>query len=112
MSDTRPIDTIRDGNLKASIWKNEGENGPFLTTTITRTYTDQRGNYHDTASFTGTELLRVAELSRQAYSRSNELRRELSLSADREPEDGRRQTSRSFERQADRDRTRTRRQPR
>ena len=32
----QPADVIRDGNLKASIWRNEGESGAFYATTFAR----------------------------------------------------------------------------
>jgi len=75
----KPIDTLRDGLLKATIWKNEGEKGPFFTVNLTRTYQDGAGNYHDSDSFSGTELLRIARLAGHAYDRVGELRQ-----ADRE----------------------------
>ncbi|MEM6537375.1 MAG: hypothetical protein AAF668_06555 [Pseudomonadota bacterium] len=83
MSNNRPEDVIRDGNLKASIWRNEGENGPYYSTTLARSYKDEKGKYHDTQSFSGSELLRVSELSRQAYTRSNELWRKQNQSRDK-----------------------------
>ncbi|MEM8985430.1 MAG: hypothetical protein AAGC95_01795 [Pseudomonadota bacterium] len=78
-----PADTLRDGALKATIWENHGENGSYFTTTLARTYEDKNGKLRDTHSFGGTDLLRVAELARSAYGRSNELRRELNQSQDR-----------------------------
>lgn len=81
---TPPIETLRDGNIKASLWVNESDNGPFITTTIARTYTDQKGQVRDTTGFTGTDLLRVAELARVAYQRAGELRRELTQDQSRE----------------------------
>ena len=73
----RPLDTLRDGNIKATIWGNEGEKGIFPSTQLAKTYTDRDGNLQDTHSFSGTDLLRVAEMARTAYHRENELRREL-----------------------------------
>ena len=70
----KPIETIRDGAIKASIWKNQGEKGPFYSVRITRTFTDDQGQYHDSDSFSGSELLRVARLAAKAYDRANELR--------------------------------------
>jgi hypothetical protein len=75
-ADNRPVDVIRDGNLKASIWRNEGENSVAYATTIARTYKTEDGAYRESNSFTGTELLRVSELARKAYDRTNDLRRE------------------------------------
>ena len=73
-TNSKPIETIRDGALKASIWKNQGEKGPFYSVRITRTFTDEKGNYHDSDSFSGSELLRVVHLAAKAYDRANELR--------------------------------------
>lgn len=108
----RPLETLRDGSIKATIWKNEGENGPFLTTTLTRVYSDERGNLHDVNGFSGPELLRVAELARDAYRRSNELRRELKVEPAREA-DTRSPAGEAFERENGAERTRRyRREPR
>ncbi len=71
-----PADVLRDGNIKATIWENERENGPSYNTTFARTWQDESGAYRDSHSFSGTELLRVSELARGAYARTNELRRE------------------------------------
>tara|TARA_R100000789_G_scaffold17692_1_gene20712 strand:- start:600 stop:896 length:297 start_codon:yes stop_codon:yes gene_type:complete len=71
-----PIDEIPDGNLKASIWRNEGEKGPYYATEITRTYKDADGNLRDAHTFIGADLLKVSELPRKSYERTNELRRE------------------------------------
>lgn len=71
-----PADVLRDGNIKATIWKNERENGPSYNTTFARTWQDESGAYRDSHSFSGTELLRVSELARGAYARTHELRQE------------------------------------
>ncbi len=63
----RPIDTLRDGSIKAVIWKNQSEKGSFYSVDIIRTYKDDAGNYHDTNSFSGTQLLRAARLAEIAY---------------------------------------------
>lgn len=73
-----PVETIRDRELKASIWENEGANGKYLTTTFAKTYEDKRsGQLRDTNVFNNSDLLRVSELARQAYTRTNELTREM-----------------------------------
>lgn len=63
----QPIDTIRDGALKATIWKNPTENGHFYSVDITRTY-KVGDDSKDSSSFSGTELLQVARLAEIAYS--------------------------------------------
>ena len=67
-SSNAPVDVIRDGALKATIWKNNGENGDFFSTTLSKTF-EQNGSLHDGNSFTRGDLLRVSELSRRAYAR-------------------------------------------
>lgn len=76
----RPADVIRDGALKATIWENASEKGPYHTTTLAKTFEDKSGKLRDTHSFSNNDLLRVSELARQAYTRSNELRRDLNQS--------------------------------
>ena len=78
----RPADVLRDGALKATIWENHGEKGPYFTTTLAKTYEDRNGKPRDTHSFSGSDLLRIAELARNAYGRSNELRRDLKQQRD------------------------------
>ncbi|MBO6559440.1 MAG: hypothetical protein JJ959_02840 [Nisaea sp.] len=89
----KPADVIRDTNLKASIWRNESETGPFYATTITRTYKDRDGEYRDTNSFVAGDLLKVAELARKAYERTNELSRDGRDQSAREAFRERRETS-------------------
>lgn len=72
----RPADTLRDGSLKATIWRNEGEKGAYHTVNLSRTYKDDQGNYHDTGSFRAQDMLGLSELSRQAHYRANDLNRE------------------------------------
>ena len=61
-----PIEVIRDGALKASIWKNRGENGTYLKVKFSGAY-QKDGEWCETDSFTGRELLVISELARQAY---------------------------------------------
>ncbi len=70
----QPEDTIRDGHLKATIWKNESDKGAFHSTTLAQTYEDTDGNLKDSSSFLTSDLLRISELARTAYNRSRELR--------------------------------------
>ena len=74
MANDKPTDTLRDGRLKATIWKNAGESGNFYTVTFTRSYQDAAGDWKDSESFSGAELLRIAHLATRAYDRTNALR--------------------------------------
>ncbi|MEM0928053.1 MAG: hypothetical protein AAGI89_02055 [Pseudomonadota bacterium] len=81
----QPAETMRDGNLKATIWENQGEKGPYHSVSLAKTYQDKDGHLRDTNSFGTGDLLRVAELARSAYHRTNEIRREMQH--DRDPAD-------------------------
>lgn len=80
----KPIDTLRDGSLKATIWKRTSERGDFYSVNFSRFYRDDEGAYHDTDSFSGSELLRLAHLATRAYDRTNELRAQDSDSPEKE----------------------------
>ena len=60
--------------MKATLWKNTSENGDFYSVQITRTYRDEQGNYHDSDSYSGSELLRVSRLAQKAYDYTADLR--------------------------------------
>ena len=63
----QPVKKINDGRITAAIWKNFGEKGTFYSVTITRSFKDEQGNYKDTDSFSGTDLLIVGRLAVKAY---------------------------------------------
>jgi hypothetical protein len=71
----KPVDVLRDGNLKANIWRNEGEKGPFYATTFARTFRDKDGQFRDTDSFVAADLLKLAELARESYVRTQGMSR-------------------------------------
>ena len=70
----QPIDTIRDGALKATIWKNDSEKGSFYSVDISRTYKVGE-TFKDSYSFSGSEPLQVARLANIAYDEIAELRK-------------------------------------
>ncbi len=92
----RPAETLRDGNIKASIWENTREDKVTRSVQFRRSYRDQDGQYRDTDSFFGPDLLRLARLAEQSYDRLNRLREDTreqvepkparSRARDREPE--------------------------
>ena len=63
-----PVETLRDGFLKATIWSNEGEHGTYFTIDFAKTY-EKDGELHDGRSLNSQDLLPMAELARQAYRR-------------------------------------------
>ena len=84
-SNDPPVAVIRDGMLKASIWENYGERGVYYATTFAKSYEDKNGDLKDGHSFTGADLLKLAELARQAYAQTNALRAELGSKPENDP---------------------------
>lgn len=101
MSDpkNRPVETLRDGSLKASIWENERENGSVHGVQFRKSYRDQEGQYRDTDSFTSNDLLRLSRLAEQSYDRIKAIRE-----AARQQETKERPHTRDRDRDRDRER--------
>jgi hypothetical protein len=51
-----PTHTLRSGNIKATIWKNAGEKGPFFATTFSRPFKNQSGEWRNGTSFGPNDL--------------------------------------------------------
>ncbi|WP_299621448.1 hypothetical protein [uncultured Tateyamaria sp.] len=73
----RPEETLREGPLKAAIWRNENDKGPYHSVTVARTYKDQEGNLQDTQNFRPKDLLGLSELARRAHHQVHDLDREM-----------------------------------
>lgn len=77
MSNHPPIDTLRYGSFKASIWENQNQNGdPYYAVSFARTYKDRDGRLADTSAFVGSDLLVLAQLANKAFERTHVLRQE------------------------------------
>lgn len=98
MGNTPPAETLRDGNLKATIWENETDKGRYFSTKLSRSYKDDQGEYKETQSFFPSDLLRVSELARQAYNRTINLNREPYKEQDRVAELQARQKEKRYSR--------------
>lgn len=83
-----PAGVIRDGALKITIWENESDKGMFFSATITKTYRKDEV-LHEGHNFSGTDLLRIAELAKQAYAEINSLRKENAKNAEPSRDKGR-----------------------
>jgi hypothetical protein len=65
---TQPVHKYRARNVCAAIWKNVREDGTvWYAVTVSRSYRTEDGSWHTTDSFTGPDLLILAEVSRQAF---------------------------------------------
>jgi len=74
----RPVETFRDGRLKATLWQNEGKDGsPYYTVNLAKVYEDRNGKVQETSSFSDTEILRINELGKEARLHALHLKREL-----------------------------------
>ncbi|MEO1346929.1 MAG: hypothetical protein AAFV74_22520 [Pseudomonadota bacterium] len=87
-SPRRPVETLREGPLKAAIWQNESDNGKYHSVTVARTYKDQDGNLQDTSSFRAKDMLGLSELARRAHHHAHDLDREAFKEQRREQQQG------------------------
>lgn len=63
---TKPAHSIREADVKATIWLNHGEKGDFYNVTLSRTFKDEEGNPKDTNSFGLYDLTKVEMVVRKA----------------------------------------------
>ena len=62
----RPVHELRIGSVKAAIWQNDGQNGPWHAVSFERVYRD--GNeWKSSSSFGRDDLLVLAKLADQAH---------------------------------------------
>jgi hypothetical protein len=62
----QPANTLRCGNIKARIWQNVSEKGPFFATTFSRPFKDQCGAWRNSTSFDLNDLEALATVVHQA----------------------------------------------
>lgn len=78
MDQNTPVETFRDGRLKATVWQNQNsKDETYHTVTLAKTYEDRNGNLKDTNSFSAEELLKVNELASEAYGFVRGIRRDM-----------------------------------
>lgn len=66
----KPVEILRDGALKLSIFRNQGEQGSSYSMVPGRIYTDKEtGQVHEASSFNGNEALRMAHLMTKGHER-------------------------------------------
>ncbi len=63
----RPAQTFRYGAIKCTIWQNDGRNGPFYNTVITRSYKDGE-DWKESHSFGQEDLPTLAKAALDAHS--------------------------------------------
>ena len=62
MANQKPIDEVRIGRVKATIWKNGTEDAPRYNVTFSRLYKDG-DKWQNTQSFGRTDLLTLAKVA-------------------------------------------------
>src|SRR3982750_1807758 len=63
----RPVQTIRHGRIKATIWLNQTQKGPMHNVNFSRSYQDDEGNWADSPSFSFEDLMTVAKCAFDAH---------------------------------------------
>lgn len=69
-----PATRIRYGRIEVTVWKNEGKERPFYSTTLSRSYKAEDGTWKQTSSLSGSELLVASQALREAYKAIQELK--------------------------------------
>ena len=68
MTKEGPLNTIRVGRgIKATLWRNEGRNGPWVTVQFSRTYKQDDGSLQDSSRFAREDLLYVAHAAQKVF---------------------------------------------
>ena len=75
MANQKPVDAIRIGRVKATIWRNGPDEQPRHNVTFSRLYKDG-DQWKSTQSFGRNDLLVLAKVADQAHSRLFELPQE------------------------------------
>lgn len=63
----KPIRIKAGRGVIAKLWRNSNQNGEWYNVTITRVYTDEEGEFHDSDSFSRDDLLQVAYAATKAF---------------------------------------------
>ncbi len=66
-SNTKPVDEVRIGKVKATIWRNQTDNGSRYNVTFGRIYKDDQGEWNTTHSFGRHDLLVLAKVADMAH---------------------------------------------
>ena len=65
MTNNKPVETFRRGNIEAAVWKNRGEKGDYYNVTFNRTYREG-DEVRNSPSFGQHDLLRVMRVAELA----------------------------------------------
>jgi hypothetical protein len=66
-SGRRPVDEVRNRNIRAAIWQNETEKGVMYNVTFSRSWRDDKAAWHDSDSFGYGDLMNLAKAAMDAH---------------------------------------------
>jgi hypothetical protein len=65
-TNNKPANTLRCGSIRATIWENTSEKGPFFSTTFSRPFKDQSGAWRNGTSYGLNDLEALVTVARDA----------------------------------------------
>ena len=65
-TNNKPANQLQCGSVKATIWENTSEKGPFFSTTFSRPFKDQSGAWRNGTSFGLSDLEALLTVAREA----------------------------------------------
>ena len=65
-TNNKPANTLRCGNIKATIWENTNEKGLFFSMTFSHPFKDQSGTWRNGTSFGLSDLEALRTVARDA----------------------------------------------
>ena len=84
----RPVSNQRYRNLEAAVWRHEGDQGPFFTVSIKRSYKVEDTWNDSTISLSNDDLLPMARLLERAHDAIDDLYEEGDFSTNEPTSDG------------------------
>ena len=60
----RPIRTIKDGAISASVWERQSDDGPQYSAKVVRKWRDEEGRFHESNNYSEYDLSRLADVAR------------------------------------------------
>ena len=84
----RPVSNQRYRNLEAAVWRHEGDQGPFFTVSIKRSYKVEDTWNDSTISLSNDDLLPMARLLERAHDAIDDLYEEGDFSTNEPASDG------------------------
>ena len=79
MANQKPVDEVRIGRVKATVWRNGTDEQPRHNVTFSRLYKDEAGEWKSTQSFGRNDLLVLAKVADLVHTRILQIPAEADL---------------------------------